>query len=61
MAKGSAMPFQVGEAAVDRLRGDRLRALLDAARDVAMGSDDPQLRALARRVMSQARVRGFAS
>jgi len=61
MAKSGSVPLRVGEAAVDRLRGDRLRALLDAARDVSVGSENPRLEALARRVMSQARVRGFAS
>jgi ribonuclease HII len=42
------------------MRGDRLRALLDAAADVAKGSRDRELERLAREIVHAARLRGIA-
>lgn len=48
----------LAEESVGRLRGDRLRALVDAARDVAQGTDNPRLRLLAQEILNSARLRG---
>ena len=48
-------------ATVDGLRGERLRAALDAAVDVAKGSHNPRLQALACEVVRAARARGLVA
>lgn len=40
------------------MRGDRLRALIDAARDVARGSHDREVEALAKDVVQVLRLEG---
>lgn len=61
MASKGRVLSALGDVSIERFRGERLRALLDAASDVAKGSDDPRLERLARMVIDSARVRGLIS
>lgn len=61
MASKARVLSALGDVSIERFRGERLRALLDAASDVAKGSEDPRLQYLARRIMEDARLRGVAS
>ena len=49
----------LADGALDSVRGERLRVLIDAATDVAQGSANPRLRSLAREVLNSARTRGL--
>ena len=55
---GKLLPA-LADSALESVRGERLRALIDAATDVAQGSANPRLRSLAREVLNSARTRGL--
>ena len=55
---GKLLPA-LADSALESVRGERLRALIDAATDVAQGSPNPRLRSLAREVLNSARTHGL--